>query len=112
MPAPASPGDGRAGRAHERPFRPVLGRDLPPARRSTVRPVRGGGGRRIVSNQNRVMAVAPGSTDVASACAGAAYNTGIAAGALLGGAIVPSLGVHATALVGGVLAACGCAVAH
>ena len=55
----------------------------------------------IVSNQNRVMAVAPGSTDVASAWAGAAYNTGIAVGALLGGAIVPSLGVRATALVGG-----------
>ncbi len=65
----------------------------------------------IIANQNRVLIVAPGSTDVASAWMSASFNIGIAGGSLVGGLVVPSLGARATALVGGALALSGFAVA-
>ncbi|GAB2642032.1 MFS transporter [Kribbella swartbergensis] len=53
---------------------------------------------------NRTLEVAPGSTDLASAGTNAAFNVGIAAGAVLGGALLDSTGVRSVALVGGLLA--------
>jgi DHA1 family inner membrane transport protein len=60
--------------------------------------------------QSRIMQVAPGSTEVASAWNGAAFNAGIAGGALIGGGLLSSYGVRSTALVGGLLAAGSVAV--
>ncbi|MDW5324873.1 MFS transporter [Plantactinospora sp. KLBMP9567] len=60
--------------------------------------------------QNRVLEVAPGSSDLAAAGNSAAYNVGIAGGSLLGAGILPTLGVRGTALVGGVLVAAALAV--
>ncbi|MDA8287060.1 MAG: MFS transporter [Actinomycetota bacterium] len=57
-----------------------------------------------VSNQNRVLEVAPASTDIASAWASASFNAGIAGGSLLGGLVLQGYGPRATALLGGVLA--------
>ncbi|WP_156325421.1 MFS transporter [Nonomuraea sp. SBT364] len=54
---------------------------------------------------NRVLEVAPGSSDLASAGQSAAFNVGIAAGSYLGGVVLPSAGVRATALAGGIAAA-------
>jgi DHA1 family inner membrane transport protein len=52
----------------------------------------------------RVLLVAPGSTDLASAGCSSAFNLGIGAGAWVGGLIVASpAGVHATALAAGIL---------
>ena len=59
---------------------------------------------------NRVMEVAPGSTDLASAGNSAAYNVGIGGGSLLGAVVVSSLGVRQTALVGGLVVAGGLAL--
>ncbi|MEV1107685.1 MFS transporter [Micromonospora sp. NPDC049751] len=55
--------------------------------------------------QNRVLEVAPGSSDLASAGNSAAFNVGIAGGALLGGALLSGPGIADTALVGGLVAA-------
>jgi DHA1 family inner membrane transport protein len=55
--------------------------------------------------QNRVLEVAPGSSDMASAGNSAAFNVGIAGGAFLGGAVLSGAGVAGTALVGGLVAA-------
>lgn len=52
---------------------------------------------------NRTLQVAPGSVDLASAGTNAAFNLGIAAGALIGGGLVDSTGVRSVALVGGLL---------
>ncbi|MBA9006211.1 MFS transporter [Thermomonospora cellulosilytica] len=60
--------------------------------------------------QARVLEVAPGSTDVASAAASAAFNVGIGGGALLGGLLLPWLGVRTVALAGAVSVACALAV--
>ncbi|WP_200827331.1 MFS transporter [Thermomonospora echinospora] len=60
--------------------------------------------------QARVMEVAPGSTDIASAGTSAAFNIGIGGGALVGGLLLPWLGVRATALGGALLVACALAV--
>jgi predicted MFS family arabinose efflux permease len=57
-----------------------------------------------VSNQNRILVVAPGSTDVASAWVSTSFNIGIAGGSLTGALVVPALGLRATTLVGGLLA--------
>jgi DHA1 family inner membrane transport protein len=54
--------------------------------------------------QARVLETAPGNTEVASAWASAAFNVGIAGGALLGSAMLPVTGVRGTPLAGGVLA--------
>jgi DHA1 family inner membrane transport protein len=64
----------------------------------------------VISNQNRVLILAPGSTDVASAWASAFFNAGIAGGSLSGGVVVASLGVRETALAGALFAAAALAV--
>lgn len=51
----------------------------------------------------RVLEVAPGNSDLASAGNSAAFNVGIAGGALLGGAALSGADLRATALVGGVV---------
>jgi DHA1 family inner membrane transport protein len=53
----------------------------------------------------RVLAVAPRSTDIASAWYSAAFNAGIASGPLIGGLVLSGFGLRATPLVGGMLAA-------
>jgi predicted MFS family arabinose efflux permease len=53
----------------------------------------------------RVLAVAPRSTDIASAWYSAAFNAGIAGGPLIGGLVLSGFGLRATPLVGGMLAA-------
>ncbi|MFI5909628.1 MFS transporter [Dactylosporangium sp. NPDC051541] len=55
--------------------------------------------------QNRILLVAPGSTDVGSAGGSSAFNVGIATGSFLGGAIIDSSGVRMVALAGAVIAA-------
>ncbi len=60
--------------------------------------------------QTRVLDVAPGNTDVASAWFSSAYNVGIAAGALIGGLLLPHTGVRSIYLVGAVLTALALAV--
>lgn len=60
-----------------------------------------------IANQNRVLVVAPGSTDVANAWASAAFNVGIAAGSLSGGAVLSLTGARATTLVATVVFAAG-----
>ena len=57
----------------------------------------------VVSNQSRVLIVAPGSSDVASAWASASFNVGIGGGALVGSVVVAALSTSQTALVGGLL---------
>jgi predicted MFS family arabinose efflux permease len=53
--------------------------------------------------QSRMLQVAPGRTDLASAGVGTAFNVGIAAGSLLGGALLPGLGSRPLALAGALL---------
>lgn len=60
--------------------------------------------------QSRVLRVAPGSTEMASAAMSAAFNLGIAGGSLAGGVLLPAFGVRSTALAGGLLAAAALAV--
>ncbi|MEN3305286.1 MAG: transporter, family, inner rane transport protein [Micromonosporaceae bacterium] len=60
---------------------------------------------------NRVLEVAPGSTELASAGNSAAFNVGIAAGSFLGGVVLTASGIRATALVGGIAAAVGLGIA-
>jgi predicted MFS family arabinose efflux permease len=50
--------------------------------------------------QSRVLQVAPGSTDMASAATSSAFNVGIAGGSLIGGALLAQLGPRPLALVG------------
>ncbi|MFI6014234.1 MFS transporter [Streptomyces sp. NPDC051243] len=57
----------------------------------------------FMAAQSRVLHVAPGRTETALAANSAAYNVGIAAGALLGGALLSWVGVRGTFLVGGLL---------
>ncbi|MEU4241822.1 MFS transporter [Actinoplanes sp. NPDC026619] len=56
------------------------------------------------SLQNRMLQVAPGSTDLASAALSTSFNIGIAAGSLIGGALLPPYGPRPLALAGGLLA--------
>ena len=53
--------------------------------------------------QSRMLQLAPGSTDIASAGVSTAFNVGIAAGSLLGGALLPGSGPRPLALAGGLL---------
>jgi predicted MFS family arabinose efflux permease len=53
--------------------------------------------------QSRMLQLAPGSTDIASAGVSTVFNAGIAAGSLLGGALLPGPGPRLLALVGGLL---------
>jgi DHA1 family inner membrane transport protein len=50
----------------------------------------------------RVLIVAPGSSDMASAGTSTAFNVGIAAGALVGGFLLQAIGTRSTALVGAI----------
>lgn len=59
----------------------------------------------VVGGQNRLLDVAPGNPDVASAGYSATFNVGIGGGALVGGLLLSAAGVRSTPLVGGVLAA-------
>ena len=53
--------------------------------------------------QNRMLQLAPRSTDIASAGVSTAFNVGIAAGSLLGGALLSGQGPRPLALAGGLL---------
>ncbi|MFK4244758.1 MFS transporter [Micromonospora chokoriensis] len=53
--------------------------------------------------QNRMLHLAPGSTDMASAGVSTAFNAGICGGSLLGGALLSASGARSLALVGGSL---------
>ena len=59
----------------------------------------------------RVLIVAPGSSDMASAGMSTAFNVGITAGSLIGGLLLPAFGVRSTALVGAVFTGAALAVA-
>jgi DHA1 family inner membrane transport protein len=64
----------------------------------------------FMATQNRVLAVAPGRTEMALAANSAAFNVGVAAGALLGGALLPTVHVRGTFLIGGLLTVAALAV--
>jgi predicted MFS family arabinose efflux permease len=53
--------------------------------------------------QSRMLQVAPGSTDLASAGVSTAFNVGIAAGSVIGGALLPGPGPRPLAVVAGLL---------
>ncbi|MFB9447983.1 MFS transporter, partial [Dactylosporangium vinaceum] len=55
--------------------------------------------------QNRILLVAPGSTDIGSAGGSSAFNVGIATGSFLGGAIIDHAGVRTVALAGAIITA-------
>jgi DHA1 family inner membrane transport protein len=56
--------------------------------------------------QSRILDVAPGNINVASAGNSAMFNVGIGGGALLGGLLLDGAGVRSLAVVGGAVAAC------
>jgi predicted MFS family arabinose efflux permease len=64
----------------------------------------------FMATQHAMLHCAPGRTDLAFAANSGAYNVGIAAGAALGGLILPYAGVRAAFLAGGVLAVAACVV--
>ncbi|MFF3842592.1 MFS transporter [Streptomyces sp. NPDC001930] len=64
----------------------------------------------FMTTQNAMLHCAPGRTDIALAANSGAYNAGMAAGAALGGLVLPLADVRGTFLVGGVLAVAACAV--
>ncbi len=53
--------------------------------------------------QHRTLALAPRSTDLASASGGTAFNAGMAVGSVLGGLLRPAAGAQPLAPAGGVL---------
>jgi DHA1 family inner membrane transport protein len=57
----------------------------------------------IAAFAGRVLQVAPGRTDVASAGLSAVFNASIAAGALIGALLLPTFGLRSTALVAAIL---------
>ncbi|EPH44318.1 putative sugar efflux transporter [Streptomyces aurantiacus JA 4570] len=57
----------------------------------------------FMATQSQVMYVAPGRTETAVAANSAAYNAGVALGALAGGLLLPVTGVRGTFLVGGLM---------
>ncbi|GAA3701553.1 hypothetical protein GCM10022224_079280 [Nonomuraea antimicrobica] len=59
----------------------------------------------FMATQSQVMHFAPGRTETAIAANGAAYNLGVAAGALAGSLLLPLIGVRGTFLVGGLMTA-------
>ncbi len=59
---------------------------------------------------SRGLQVAPGSTDMASAGTGSAFNIGIAGGSLLGGALIDHTGARSVTVAGAVLTAAALAV--
>ncbi|NEC65556.1 MFS transporter [Streptomyces sp. SID9727] len=68
----------------------------------------------ITAMANRILDVAPGSTEVATAAHSAVFNASVAAGALAGALLLPSWGVRSTALVAAALvsAAVACLAAE
>jgi multidrug resistance protein len=60
--------------------------------------------------QSRMLQLAPGSTDFASAGVSTAFNCGIAGGSLIGGALLPGSGPRLLAIVGGLLALAALAI--
>ncbi|MFC7262530.1 MFS transporter [Streptomyces lutosisoli] len=64
----------------------------------------------FMATQSQVLHVAPGRTELALAANSAAFNTGVAAGALTGGALLSAVGVRGTFLIGGLLTAGALAV--
>ncbi|MGW3208712.1 MFS transporter [Streptomyces sp. NPDC001135] len=64
----------------------------------------------FMTTQNAMLHCAPGRTDIALAANSGSYNAGIAAGAALGGLVLPLAGVRGAFLVGGLLTAGACAV--
>jgi predicted MFS family arabinose efflux permease len=60
--------------------------------------------------QSRVLDIAPGSLNVASAGNSATFNIGIGGGALLGGLLLQGPGVRSIPITGSVVAACGLAL--
>jgi MFS transporter, DHA1 family, inner membrane transport protein len=64
----------------------------------------------FMATQNEMLRCAPGRTEIALAANSGAYNAGIAAGAALGGLILPLTGVRGTFLLGGLLTVGACAV--
>lgn len=63
----------------------------------------------ITALTSRILRIAPGHVDIASAVGSAAFNAGIAAGSLLGGRLLDAWGPHSTVVAGGCLAAAGLA---
>ncbi|WP_328636355.1 MFS transporter [Streptomyces canus] len=59
----------------------------------------------FMATQSQVLRVAPGRTETALAANSAAFNVGVAVGALLGGALLPLTGIRGTFLAGGLLTA-------
>ncbi|MEV0622444.1 hypothetical protein AB0I81_54645 [Nonomuraea sp. NPDC050404] len=64
----------------------------------------------FMTTQNAMLHCAPGRTDLAFAANSGAYNAGIAAGAALGGLVLPLADVRGTFLAGGLLTVGSCAV--
>ncbi|MFJ2266006.1 MFS transporter [Streptomyces sp. NPDC087849] len=64
----------------------------------------------FMATQNEMLRCAPGRTDIALAANSGAYNAGIAAGAALGGLVLPLADVRGTFLAGGLLTVGACAV--
>jgi DHA1 family inner membrane transport protein len=57
----------------------------------------------FMATQSQVLHVAPGRTETALAANSAAFNVGVAAGALLGGGLLPLIGMRGAFLTGGLL---------
>ncbi|GLW11569.1 hypothetical protein Misp01_66970 [Microtetraspora sp. NBRC 13810] len=64
----------------------------------------------FMTTQNAMLHYAPGRTDIALAANSGAYNAGIAAGAALGGLVLPLADVRSTFLAGGLLTVGSCVV--
>jgi predicted MFS family arabinose efflux permease len=64
----------------------------------------------FMATQSRVMRVAPGRTEIALAANGAAFNVGVALGALCGGLSLRVFDVRTTFLMGGLLTVAGLVV--
>jgi predicted MFS family arabinose efflux permease len=64
----------------------------------------------ITAVSTELLAVAPGSLYIASACGSSAFNLGIAAGSLAGGLLLHASGIRAVPLAAALLAAVGLAV--
>ena len=64
----------------------------------------------FMATQSQVLRLAPGRTESALAANSAAFNVGVAAGALLGGGLLPVVGVRGAFLTGGLLTALALAV--
>ncbi|GHE94995.1 putative sugar efflux transporter [Streptomyces spiralis] len=64
----------------------------------------------FMTTQNEMLRCAPGRTDIALAANSGSYNAGIAAGAGLGGLVLPLVDVRGTFLAGGLMTVGACAV--